>query len=117
MGSAGTRERGRGRPESASRAGEEGACAALAERLSRTLGTGVALAARSRWTELRAARISDAALAGLLGPAAETFKGLEAEAADLLATCDRWAGSAAWTWDLNAPAVEVAADTDEESPT
>lgn len=98
-------------------AGGGAAAAALAERLSRTLGTGVALAARSRWTELRAARISDAALAGLLGPAAETFQGLEAEAADLLATCDRWAGSAAWTWDLNAPAVQVAADTDEESPT
>lgn len=41
--------------------------AALAERLSRTLGTGVASTARDRWVTLRSERIADAALAGLLG--------------------------------------------------
>jgi len=91
------------------------AAAALAERLSRTLGTGVALAARSRWTELRAARIAEAALAGLLGPAAGVFKNVEAEAAELRSTCDEWAAPAAWSWDLNDPAAQAAA-RGEESP-
>ena len=96
-------------------AGGGAAAAALAERLSRTLGTGVALAARSRWTELRAARIAEAALAGLLGPAAGVFKNVEAEAAELRSTCDEWAAPAAWSWDLNDPAAQAAA-RGEESP-
>ncbi len=98
-------------------AGGGAAAAALAERLSRTLGTGVALAARSRWTELRAARIADAALAGLLGPAAGVFEGLEAEAEELRSTSEAWSLSTAWTWDLNGPAATAPDDLGEESPT
>ena len=78
-------------------AGGGAAAAALAERLSRTLGTGVALSARARWTELRASRIADAALAGLLGPAARVLSEVEGEAGALASTCDQWA--TAWSWE------------------
>jgi len=78
-------------------AGGGAAAAALAERLSRTLGTGVALSARARWTELRASRVADAALTGLLGPASRVLVALEDEALSLAATCDQWA--AAWSWE------------------
>lgn len=83
-------------------AGGGAAAAALAERLSRTLGTGVALAARSRWTELRAGRIADAALAGLLGPASEALGGLEHEADALSDLCERWGSAGALAWDHGA---------------
>ncbi|MEM8711023.1 MAG: hypothetical protein AAGG01_08730, partial [Planctomycetota bacterium] len=42
--------------------------AAAAERLSKTLGTGVAMAARRRWVELRTPKIRDAVVQALLGP-------------------------------------------------
>jgi hypothetical protein len=42
--------------------------AAAAERLSRTLGTGVAMSARQRWVELRTPKIVEAVAAALLGP-------------------------------------------------
>jgi len=78
-------------------AGGGAAAAALAERLSRTLGTGVALSARARWTELRASRIAEAALVGLLGPADQALDNVEAEAGSLASICDQWA--AGWSWE------------------
>ena len=79
-------------------AGGGAAAAALAERLSRTLGTGVALTARSRWTALRAERIADAALAGALGDAAEVLDRLEAQGRALGEVCEEWASDASWRW-------------------
>ena len=61
-------------------AGGGAAAAAQAARLSRTLGTGVAIAARNRWTELRSERIADAALTGLLGDAERDLERLRAAA-------------------------------------
>ncbi|QDV07503.1 hypothetical protein Poly30_30290 [Planctomycetes bacterium Poly30] len=60
--------------------------AAAAERLSRTLGTGVAMSARNRWVELRTPKIVEAVVAGLLGEgpshdSAESLTALRSEAA------------------------------------
>ena len=71
-------------------AGGAAAAAAVAERLSRTLGTGVAMAARARWTELRSEKIADAALTGLLGPAVHDLAQFQSEAQAIAAECGAW---------------------------
>ncbi|MEM6567753.1 MAG: dynamin family protein [Planctomycetota bacterium] len=87
-------------------AGGGAAAAALAERLSRTLGTGVAIAARNRWTELRSERIADAALTGLLGDAERDLERLRAEARAIDAECSSWARETAWRAERDPEPVE-----------
>lgn len=57
-------------------AGGGAVSAALAERLSRLLGTGVATAARERWIQLRSARIGEAAAEGLGGEELRSLRAL-----------------------------------------
>ncbi|MEE2939751.1 MAG: hypothetical protein VX460_05150, partial [Planctomycetota bacterium] len=57
-------------------AGGGAVSAALAERLSRLLGTGVATSARERWVALRSTRIAEAARHGLGGEELESLRAL-----------------------------------------
>ena len=98
-------------------AGGGAAAAAMAERLSRTLGTGVAMAARSRWTELRSGRLADAALAGLLGPASDALDELDAAAASTGSLCERWAQAATWAHPGGAAAAAPGQDPPSTAPT
>lgn len=69
-------------------AGGGAVSAALAERLSRLLGTGVANAAREQWVELRSARIAEAACEGLGGEALIAMRAIEAEFTAFVAGLD-----------------------------
>ncbi len=69
-------------------AGGGAVSAALAERLSRLLGTGVASSARERWVTLRSSRIVAAALDGLGGEGLAGLRTLADEASAFLARLD-----------------------------
>ena len=69
-------------------AGGGAVSAALAERLSRLLGTGVANAAREQWVELRSARIAEAAREGMGGEALTAMRAVGAEFTAFVASLD-----------------------------
>ena len=74
----------------AAMAGGGAISAALAERLSRTLGTGVAVSAREKWVTLRSEKIAEAALAGLFGDEGAAFDAIDARCTELDAVVARF---------------------------